>query len=153
MQTIRRQLESKKKAADQEGACWPDEHIAFELRNQPAPRDKTEWRSGNGVFPTELGIIVVRARKHEEIRERRGRRIGDVRRGPTQLLKVARAVAGFNLLELSDATVRSHHLDPAVVRSGGDAIHFVERVVAVLLVPEVAGVRIETQAKTIADAV
>ena len=48
---------------------------------------------------------------------------------------------------------RSHDLDPARVHAGLDAVDLVEGVLAVLLVPEVAGVGIERHAEAVADAV
>src|SRR5439155_5420153 len=72
---------------------------------------------------------------------------------PTQLLQISRAIRRFDLFELSHAAHRAHDLDPAIVRSGGDSIHFIKRVVAVLLVPKISRIRIETQTKAVAHAV
>ena len=56
-------------------------------------------------------------------------------------------------LELGDPAHGPHHLHPPVVLSGGDAVDLVERVVAVLLVPQNAGARVDGQSEAVADAV
>src|ERR1700740_667347 len=95
----------------------------------------------------------MRPRYHVERRQRRRRRARNVRSGPTQLLQVARTIRRFDLLVLQHTTARAHHLNPAIVRSRSDAIHLVKGIVAVFLVPEMAGVRIEAETEAIAHAV
>src|SRR6266446_8111189 len=92
-------------------------------------------------------------RQHIESCERGGGRISYQRRRPAHLLQIASPVRGFDLLELTDAAIRTHHLHPAVVRAGGDSIHLVERIVAVFLVPKISGKWIETQAESVTHAV
>src|SRR5262249_16117886 len=55
--------------------------------------------------------------------------------------------------EFRDAADRSHHLDPAVVLTGRDAIDLVEGVVAVFLVPQISSAWIDRQAEGIANAI
>ena len=55
--------------------------------------------------------------------------------------------------ELVDPRERPHDLDPAAVHPRLDQVQLGERVVAVLLQPEVAGLRVEVEAEAVAEAV
>ena len=59
----------------------------------------------------------------------------------------------FDGLELCDAADRPHHLNPAVVLTGGDAIDLVKGVVAVPFVPQVSSAWINRHAEGIANAI
>ena len=115
MQTIGRELKAKQETAVKKSARGADEHVAFELRTYPAAINKSERRNGNRILPTELRLVVMRARQHVKTLQRRTGSVRNVRRRPTQLLQIAGAIRRFDLLELTDATARPHDLHPAVV--------------------------------------
>jgi hypothetical protein len=82
------------------------------------------------------------AGQHEQARPRGRRRGGDPVRGPSELLEVGKVVmvqaGGLDLAVLGHATDRSGDLDPAAVHARLDAVQLIERVLAVLLLPEVS---------------
>ena len=102
-------------------------------------------------------------------------RIGDQRRRPAHLLQggnkrgridraegdvprhrqipLKRSERRLDLLELIDAVERADHLDPAAVGPGGDPIHLVKSVVAILGLPKETGQRIESKTEAVAAAV
>jgi hypothetical protein len=114
---------------------------------------KTDRGRGNRVLPGELRIAVVRAAEHEQALQRLGRRVGDVGRRPADLLEPDERRGRLDHLELRHPADRPHHLDPPVVLPGRDAVDLVERVVAVLLIPEHAGLRIHGHPEAVADTV
>ena len=73
--------------------------------------------------------------------------------GHRSLLQAEERRHRLDLPELRHPAQRSHHLHPSVVLTGRNPIDLVERVVAILLVPQEAGARIDGQPKAVADAV
>src|SRR5207302_7102189 len=86
MQTIGCELEAKQKTAVKKSTRRANEHIAFELRAYAAPINKSERRSGNGILPTEFRFVIVSPGQHVQACDRGTGSVGDVRRGPAQLL-------------------------------------------------------------------
>src|SRR5207253_2823746 len=86
VQPIVRQSETEEITTGQKRSRRTDKHIAFELWANSPPLHESERRRRYRIFPTELGIVVVRAGQHVETRERGCRRVGDQRRRPAELL-------------------------------------------------------------------
>ena len=64
MQTIGRQLETKKKTAHQECARGAHKHVPFKLRTQSPALNKAERRRRDRKLPTEFRIVVMCAGQH-----------------------------------------------------------------------------------------
>src|SRR5262249_3806190 len=93
----------------------------------------------------------------EEARQRFLRRGGDALGSPPELLEIGERFmmqrSRLDLLVLRNSGLRPRDLDPPGVESGFDEIQLVERVLAVLLVPQVPGERVESHPEAIADSV
>jgi hypothetical protein len=114
-------------------------------------------------FPAQLRCAVVRAREHEETRERLSRAVRDIRRQPADLLEAEvrggervrrrRRHRRLDRLELRDALRRAHDLHPAGVEPWVGPVHLAEAVVAVLLLPKGTGDRVEGHPEAVPEAV
>src|SRR5919201_4103957 len=111
-------MKAEEVAAEERRARRADEEVVGVLRAEAAAADEADGRGRERVLPTELRLGVVRAGEREEARERVGGRVGDVRRGPANLLDAA--AGDLDRLELTDARRGPHDLHPAAVEPGLD---------------------------------
>jgi hypothetical protein len=138
------------------------EQIAAVLAAELPAVQEADAARGHLELPGELRVAERRAGQHEQARQRLLGRVGDVRRRPADLLeaevpvgreRLRRRRIGLDRLELRDPRCRAHDLHPAGVHPGLDAVELAERVVAVLLLPQVTGPRVEREAERVAQAV
>ena len=168
------ELELEQVALVEEGPGGADEQVVGVLRPEPIARE-ADGRRRHGPPPTELGVRVVRAGQDDQLIPGLARAVGDPLRRISHLLqrwdegvrvdRAERQVAAlgqvplhgsegrFDLLELVDSAGRPHVLDPAAIGPGGDVVHLVECVIAVLRLPQEAGLRVEGEAEAVAVAV
>src|SRR5262245_32244261 len=161
-------------AAIEERPSGTDEEVARVLRAERAFHETDRCRS-DSPLPAELRIVIMRAGQLEQSVLSLTGRIGDQHRWPAHLLKggekcgridraegkvprqrqipLKRSERSLDLFELPDTIERTHQLDPAAVRSGGDSIHLVKGVVPILGLPKETRQRIEREAEAVAAAV
>ena len=147
------QVEAPQEATFEERPGGTHEEVAVVLRTYPGAVHEANGRRGHLKLPAELWVAVVCARQHHHPPQRLLGRVGDVRRWPPRLLKVAAEHRRLDLFELIDPREWPHDLDPAAVHPRLDQVQLGKRVVAVLLQPQVAGLRVEVEAEAVAVAV
>ena len=147
------QVEVPQEAPFEERPGGTHEEIPVVLRTYPAAVHEANARRGHLKLPAKLRVAVVRARQHHHPRLRLLGRVGNVRRRPPRLLQVEAEPRRLDQLELVDPRERPHNLDPTAVHPRQDQVQLGERVVAVLLQPQVAGPRVEVEAEAVAEAV
>lgn len=99
----------------------------------------------------------MRPRQQEQPRHRLLGCAGDVRRRPAELLQRRDGLigrlgkGGLDLPVFRQSCHGTHDLDPAAVHPGLDPVDLIEAVVAVLLIPQAPGDRIEVDPKAVAE--
>src|SRR5215218_5807526 len=149
---------------------WPPSRsvLAAPMKRSPSycgpsarPFTKPIPAGATSNFQLNCGSPVHRSGQHEQARERLRWRVRDQGGGPADLLQAEIGAADARIrrgtcldrLVLGDARDRPHDLHPAAVRAGLDQTELGKAVIAVLLQPEVAGLRIEVHAKAVAQTV
>src|SRR5262245_63682628 len=95
-------------------------------------------------------------RQHEQAAEALGGTVRDVGWRPSKLLESATRVSAgrrqrqFDLLIIRDTVGWAHELNPPAIVAGCDAVYLVERIIAVLSLPQVARKRVERQSEAVA---
>ncbi len=92
MFAIGRELEAEQKTVEKGCARGANEQVPFILRAQSPSLDEPDACRSKRILPTELGIVVVRARQHVETCKRSRWGVGYEGRSPTQLLQITGAV-------------------------------------------------------------